>query len=403
MLSIYFLFTAILSLTVDPWRINNTPLSLDTLDASREISSTVRVGKAALANKGEWHTVMFGSSRVEMAFDPNHPAFGGKKTVNLAMSAANILELVPSANYALDRNPDIKLILFGIDAGDLHDDFDSRKFTHFYESPFADNNISIERGINQVIGGRALIDSIGTISRHFHGETPERTPLGHWVRANHPQNLRLYVQSAIQMGFESSNKAWSVNEQNLRFQKADLLKGLLRRVRNDGIEMHLFVPPQHALKLIHPETNRPQKMCWDEDLQALAKICSKVNEIAAPGPPIRLWSFLTFNEYTMRPLPGVGPGLMQMDSWNDLGHAQTDFGNAAIETMLAGNKGTATQQNPVGIELHLGDWDSLRATWISQHEDYCIRRSGDVDWWRTLIRKAIEDKVESREMAEEQR
>jgi len=400
MLGSYFLFTAILSLTVDPWRINNTPLSIGALDASREISSTVRVGKAALANKGEWETVLFGSSRVEMAFDPSHPAFGGKKTVNLAMSAANILELVPAANYALDRNPDIRLILFGIDAGDLHDDFDSRKFTHFYESPFADNNISIERGINQLIGGRSLIDSIATVSRHFSGETPERAPLGQWLKPSHPQNFRLYVEDVVQMGFENPHKAWGVREQDLRVHKSNLLKGFLTRVRNEGIATHLFVPPQHALKLIHPDTNRPEKMCWDEDLHALASVCAEVNKLDAPGPPIRLWNFLTFNGYTTRALPGEGPGLMQMDSWNDLGHAQVDVGNAAIETMLAGEN-RSNAKNPVGVELRLADWDSLRADWIAQHEDYCVRQADDVEWFRNLIQRAIEEKVESREMVEE--
>lgn len=396
MLGIYFLFTAALSLTVDPWRINSTALSIDKLDAAREISSTVRVGKAALANRGDWETVIFGSSRVEMAFDPKHPAFGGKRTVNLAMSAANVFELVPAANYALDRNPDVKLMLFGIDAGDLHGDFDSRKFTHFYESPFADNNLSIERGINQVIGGRSLIDSIATISRHFSGETPERAPLGQWVKPSHPQNLRLYVETTIRMGFENSHEAWSLKEKDLRVHKAELLKELLTRVRNEGIEMHLFVPPQHALKLIHPDANRPEKMCWDEDLRALAVICDEVNKNKVPGPPIRLWNFLTFYEYTTRALPEKGDGLMQMESWNDLGHAQTDVGNMEIETMLG-----KSMQKPMGVELRLADWVSLRAEWISQHEQYCIRRADDVEWFRTLVRQARENKVESRVMVEE--
>lgn len=87
---------------------------------------------------------------------------------------------------------------------------------------------------------------------------------------------------------------------------------------------------------------------------------------------------------------------MQMESWNDLGHAQTDVGNMEIETMLG-----KSMQKPMGVELRLADWVSLRAEWISQHEQYCIRRADDVEWFRTLVRQARENKVESRVMVEE--
>ena len=78
----YFLITAGLSLVVNPWRINRTPLSMDKLDESRDIRRTVRVGKAALANQGDWQAVLFGSSRVEQAFNPAPLYARGWKNTN---------------------------------------------------------------------------------------------------------------------------------------------------------------------------------------------------------------------------------------------------------------------------------------------------------------------------------
>jgi len=209
LMGLYFLIAALFSLTVDPWRINNTRWAIAALDPAREISSTVRVGKAALANRGCWQTVILGSSRIEIGLDPAHPVFDGQRAVNLALPASNLCETLPSGYYALARNPDLKTVILGIDPGDLHNDSDSRKFTRFYQSPFADNNRSIERGINQVIGGHSLMESIATLKRHVNGVKPGRSQLGQWLQPNHPPNLREYVESTFQMGFEPQLGQWS--------------------------------------------------------------------------------------------------------------------------------------------------------------------------------------------------
>lgn len=255
----YFLLTAAMSLVVNPWRINRTPLSLDALDEARDIRKCLRVGKAALANQGDWEVVLFGSSRVEQAFDPASEVFGGRRTVNLAMAAAGVLENVDVGHYTLDRNPDIELILFGLDAGDLHNDHDSRTFTRFDESPFADGGISIERTVNQIIGGRSLMDSISTISNYRKDVRPDRTPLGQWIKPNRPPNLREYVEYGFAKGFEDPWAGWNLSEKSFRQDKANALRDFIVRARREGIEMHVFVPVQHALKTIHPKKTAPVK------------------------------------------------------------------------------------------------------------------------------------------------
>jgi hypothetical protein len=391
----YFLLTAILSLTVNPWRINRSPLSIDALDEARDIRKNLRVGKAALANYGDWQVVLFGSSRVEQAFDPTHTAFGGRRTVNLAMAAASVLETVPVAHYTLDRNPDIETILFGIDAGDLTSDFDSRKHTRFDESPFADGGFSIERGINQIIGGRSFLDSIGTIQRKFMGERPDRTPLGQWVDPNHPNNLRRYVEHAFSRGFENPRKGWDVEAGDLRKHKADLLFEFLVRARREGIELHLFVPVQHALKIVHPEHDRPDGMCWEADLMALASVCEEANRFDAPGPPVIFWNFLDFSPLNTCSLPKPAEGTIQMEGWYDLGHAQREVGSKILETIL----GTANMST--GLTMPLAVWDKLRADWLDAHQRYCRDHPNDVAWWRGLAKKATKANVSERLMVED--
>ncbi|MCF7674370.1 MAG: hypothetical protein K9N23_03740 [Akkermansiaceae bacterium] len=396
----YFLLTAILSLTVDPWRINHTRWAVAALDPAREISNTVRVGKAALANRGDWQVVMLGSSRIEIGLDPTHPVFGTRRTCNLAMSAAHLLETIPAGNYLLDRNPQIETLILGIEAGDLHNDWDSRKYARFYQSPFADDNHSIERSINQIIGGRSLVDSIATLQRYFDGTKPIRSQLGQWLQPNHPANLRQYVESAFEMGFEICEDQWNLRPQILRQQKADLLEKFIILVRQAGIEMHIVVPPQHALKQLHPSLDQPETMCWENDLRALADICIKANAVVATGPPVKLWSFMTFNDYTTIPMPEPGAKSQQMPGWFDLGHAQSKLGDRVLSTIFAGRPGADVTSAPVGVSLLEGDWNVHRANWIAAHREYCLGNPRDVAWWRGLFSRFPNKLKAARQMAE---
>ena len=290
----------------------------------------------------------------------------------------------------LDRNPDISTLIMGIEAGDLHTDWDSRKFTRFYQSPFADNNRSIERSINQIIGGRSLADSIATIKRHVKGEKPIRSQLGQWLQPSHPPILREYTEYTFKKGFESTRDTWGLDEQRLRKDKAQLLSEFIARVRARGITMIILVPPQHALKQIHPTLNEPPAMCWEHDLRAIADICEKANEVAAKGPLVRLWSFLTFNEFTTRPMPERDSDIQQMPGWFDLGHSQTTLGDRVIDTFLSEEPVTDTNGARYGVELLGRDWETLNSEWVAAHFAYCKTHEDDVKWWRSLFASATE-------------
>ena len=381
----YLVITAILSTTVDPWRINAAPWAIAALDGSREISQTTRVGKAAIANRGIWHAAIFGSSRLESGLDPMHPALPPQRTVNLALSGASLLENLAVANYTLDRNPQLKTVIFGIDPGDLHSAGDSRDSNHFYQSPFADNNRSIERGINQVIGWHSFTDSIATLKRHFNRVTPRCSPFGQMLHPADHGDLRAFIEQAF---IENTADQWALRPQILRQRKAVDLTKFIERVRRAGIELFIIIPPQHALKQIHPTTDRPQAMGWETDLLALIDICSNANALAAPGPPARLWSFLTFNTATSTPMPLPGAASQAMPGWFDLGHAGNELGNQVLDTLFAGLPGAAVVSGPVGVNLLDGEWNAIRTAWIDGHQAFCASHPQDVAWWRSLVARA---------------
>jgi hypothetical protein len=385
MLGGYLALAFTLTTTIDPWRINGAPWAMDSLDNSREISKARRVGKAALANRGSWLAVILGSSRIEIGLDPTHPALPQPGTVNLAMSGATLYETVASGNYALDRNPHIRTLILGIEPGDLHRDVDSRLSNLFYQSPFADNNHSIERSIGQVVGWRAFAESIATLRRRWQGIRPKFSPLGQMLQPGDHDNLRAFVES---MPMENYADQWLVQPRNLRMKKVELLDGFIARVRQAGIAMILVVPPQHALKQIHPTQDQPETMGWEGDLRALVDICQRTNTSATQGPPVQLWSFLTFNPYTTVPMPVPGAPCQAIPGWYDLGHSGKDLGDRVIDSLFAGSPGVPAAPSSVGVNLLEGDWNVHRSAWIKDHRDFCATHPQDVAWWRRLVARA---------------
>lgn len=376
---VYLLCSAVLTTFVDPWRIIAAPWAPKSLEPWRDPSEVVRTGKVAFANRGIWEVAAVGSSRVEIALSPQHPAFADTRAINLGMAAANLYETVPLAHKAIDKNPDLKTIIFGVEAGDLHSDLDRRKVTHYYQSPLYANSSKIELGVNYVFGASAFKDAIATLKRAMTKTAPERNEYGLWTQPKDPPNIRQYMEYLFNEGFLESNKQWEATPEDFSPEKADLLKGLIARCQNGGIQVHVIIPPQHALKLMHPRENRPAELPWEIDLRALVEICAEANRQRPDQPQVTLWNFSIFSPWSSEPLPADSVSVHRMGYWYDLGHARVSVGDEMLNTLLLGKTSTG---EPVGVNLLDTDWTTFKQQWIEAHARYIENHPADVSWWR---------------------
>ena len=377
LLMIYLLLAVVLTTTVDPWRAVGAPWAAESLDAARDIHGEMRVGKAALAGRGTWEAVILGSSRFEIALDPGHPAFRGMRCANLALSGASLWEICEVGEYTLRRNPELRRIILGVDPGDLHNAADSRRDNNYALSPFADDGHSIERTISQLVGAEAFGASLDTLRRHFRHQTGIYSPLGRMVDPPDHGGLRRFVEGHFP---DSPVVQWETEPLVLRKDKAEALQHLLEHARRAGIAVTVAVPPQHALKQIHPVENAPRTIAWQTDLEALADICRAANRTAAMGPPVQLWSFLTFNRFTTTPLPPPDDRDARMPGWFDLGHCGRELGDEVLRTLLDND----AAERGIGLLLVPGDSAAPRAGWLADHAAYCAAHAADAAWWRGL-------------------
>ena len=103
---------------VDPFRVTPVAWSAKSLEPYRDLSGQIRTGKAGLIRSGDWQVGLFGSSRVDNAWNPDAAGWQGKRVVNLGASGGFIYETIGIARYFLAREkPD--LLVIGIDPGDI--------------------------------------------------------------------------------------------------------------------------------------------------------------------------------------------------------------------------------------------------------------------------------------------
>ena len=164
---IVVLFTLV-NTRVNPIAVTPTPWSDPGFREYRPIYRYQRTAKAGLLRSEPWSTVFLGSSRIDIALDPEHPDWGDTRTVNLALSAGTLPEAAAMFDYAAQRQ-DIGLTIVGIDLADLTSRFSLMHTAGFMESPLNRNGDKIERELRYYSGISTFEASIRAITSGYGG------------------------------------------------------------------------------------------------------------------------------------------------------------------------------------------------------------------------------------------
>ena len=70
-----------------------------------------RTAKAEMARRGDWQTIILGSSRSQIGFPARHPVLAHSHSCNLGLAAARFPEVVAAFDYAQQLNPLKQVIL----------------------------------------------------------------------------------------------------------------------------------------------------------------------------------------------------------------------------------------------------------------------------------------------------
>jgi len=363
---------------VNPWRVLPSPLSSAKMEPYRAIESAWnRTAKAGMVRSGTWDAGLFGSSRVDIGLDPNHPAFEGLHCGNFGLNAGLIGENHAMFRYFVGRETP-RLVVLALDATDITTPLAKHNPTDFAMSPLDPEGDPLEREIRYRAGISTLAASGATVTRMVRGQPAEHTPQGFRRNAEFPENQRqlistLYLSTTYRMARNH------IANGRVAPEKMAMLEDIVAGCREKNARLVIFFTPNHALfQLAFRELGDPDPY-FATDRRALADLATRANAAAPAAPPVEVWDFLDGHPLNSTPLPPADKPGEHLEGWIDLFHATPAIGNEML-ARLQGGGGYGERLTPETVDARV---EKVR----SQLDAYAAAYPGDLEFLRKSLAK----------------
>ena len=342
--------------------------------------------------------LILGSSRSEVGFDPEHPAWPAtaRPVFNLGLPGTGTSVTLRYLRHVLandatgnPRKPE--LVVWGLDFMDYLVDprlaggpaQQRREDSRLLGS--ADGADETRRWLQRArdytestLTLGALLDSIQTVGNQTNPYVADLSPLGF-------NPMRNYLKISADEGY------WAVFRQkdiaNLRsalqrpkgvFDSGgrsspalDDLREVMALCRQHGIALHLVIYPYHAhlLEIIRIAGQWEAFEAWK---RAVAQI---VADSATDGrPAVPLWDFSGFDPYSMEPIPDQGDRRTTMRWYWEAGHFKNELGGMVLDRVF----GRTAPVPGFGVALDRTNLEQQIATVRAQEADYRQSHPGEV-------------------------
>ncbi|WP_367872605.1 hypothetical protein [Luteolibacter sp. Populi] len=363
---------------VDPFRVTPVSWRISKLEPYRDFSEQIRTGKAGLVRSGQWQAGLFGSSRVDNAWNPDAAGWQGQRVVNLGASGGFIYETIGIARYFLEREQP-ELLVIGIDPGDMTNARDTRPLSDYNLSPFAGPDLN--REIRYVVGLSTFEASVGTCIRAAQGKLAEHTPHGLRLRPEvaNSQSQMEFIRGQLRRELEDSSGPVDPD-------KAALLRSFLTDCAASNYRVVIIVHPVHALMHAKSKDRANPPPTFESLRRFLLGLTGEMNALR-PGGFVSYWDFCNFQPVNCEPLPAdkTNKSKGRMQHWNDLGHYDVELGESVLGQALGWPvshpewAGHGRKVTPDNIESYL---DSIRSGYAAYLNG---PGAADVAWKESLL------------------
>jgi hypothetical protein len=341
--------------------------------------------------------LIFGNSRAEVGFDPEHPAWpkNGRPVFNLALPGTGTTTTLQYLEHTLANPgaPKPRVVLWGIDFMDFLVDPTLAPRAALIKR----NDYLLQRNIDgsdtskrwfvlardhakSAITLNALLDSVHTVASQRSAYAADLTPLGfnpmrdylkitadegYWnvFRQKDQSNINAYLRRPKSIFDADGRSSPNLND----------FREVLDLCRQHDIALHLVIYPYHAhlLEIIRITGHWPAFEAWKREL---AQIVAK-EAINAGKTPFPIWDFGEFNSLTMEAIPEKGDRKSTMLWYWEAGHFKYELGNLVQDRVF----GNTEKENPFGMLLNLSNVDERNASVRSQEVDYRRTHPRDVE------------------------
>jgi len=374
-LTILFLSLSVVAFNfvVDPYDIYPFP-DIEGLTSNKNIAKNIdRVIKIVKVEQLEPDQLVFGSSRAEIAIDPEHSAWDASRgnVYNFAFSSATIVEVLNRFKEAYAKHQFNRAVLsldfFGFNAN-LGDRFVSEpKPPLFFRTLFSMN---------------ALKASQRTLKRQDPYEYPSLLSNGQipWNSFAHlveqKGHRRLFIDTErhyIGNFFPQPLLRFDFTNADMAIDTFAAFSELLHFSRKNQIELQMYISPIHArmLMLIWMTGLWPNFEDWKRQLVEIAAR----EAVQSESNPFELWDFSDINTVTTEAVPPLGNTQMKMHYYWECSHAKKETGDIILELLLQGKRNPGVQADfgvrltRQGIEEHLRKSTELFEKYRATHPE----------------------------------
>jgi hypothetical protein len=302
------------------------------------------------------------------------------------------------ARYFLDHEPDAKVVIFGIDPGDLSSEIDTRPLADFYGSPLAGGRGQIDRELRYLVGISTLEASVDTLQRAARRIRPEYTPKGlhrRLVKKRKKQRHYIRLHLAGEASFDLPDPSRYGKNTRLNPDKVRRLESLMLECRRRGVRMIVFFHPQHALLHARADDADDTPVLFEQERRGILDLVTSANAEDLPGPPVEFWDFHDCHPLNCDPVPDEHS---HMPHWNDLDHYTIQMGNLILARMMhlplpGGLPGASSYGEPVTPENLAAHLERVRSTY---HRYLTEDGKSDVAWKETIIEETKGKKAGTR-------
>jgi hypothetical protein len=349
---------------VNPWRVTPMPWTSAKFEEYRGIDQSAnRTSKAGLARSGQWDAAIFGSSRANIGFNPEDPAWGNLHAVNLGLYAGNIDENEAMFDYFMaTQSP--KLVVFLVDAGDLTKPDPTSDTADFATSPLVSDGRPLERELRYHVGITALSASLQTWKRELNHQPEAHSPRGYRRTLPHQDSAQMASLYLIPLLKTAAERA---QLDGINPGKLQRLRDIIATCRAKNTRLVFVLPPNHVTyQLAFPELKNPDPY-FTRDRGALAEVVAAANHQDPAATPVELWDFLDAHPLNAPALP-LAKGA-QMENWVDLFHFKPAIG-AEIMRRIQGAAGDyGVRLTPENIDARLEQVTQGLTSWGDTHPD----------------------------------
>ena len=317
------------------------------LEKARRLAHGGRIAKSVDLRRGEYDTLILGSSRAQSGIDPMSPLLTGPLTYNAGLAGPSMREMYQAGRYAL-AHQELKQVIFGVDFVSFSSRL--RPSGDFDNSGFAGHSLSYIY-LRELVSARSLADSAYTVLVNSLGK-----------RAS--SRLNGYLDGSVKHGRKDPRYLFTRVLENGYFIRPSsyagfdyspghvaMFRDLVESFAREGIAVHVFFSPMHArqLEAIRVAGLFPVFERWKRDVVAAVE---QVNHGMVEGQrPVPLWDFSGYNSITTEAVPLAGAGKRMKWYWES-SHYKKEVGELVLQRMLRPDAAVISVPSDFGVWLN---------------------------------------------------